>query len=106
MGYVYIMTNKSNRVLYVGVTTDLVRRIDEHKSESGSRFTIKYNCNKLVFFEVYEEIEKAINRETQLKWWKRQWKIDLIERINPKWEDLGMSLCNNPVLRDSGSSPE
>ena len=106
MGYVYIMTNKSNRVLYIGVTTDLVRRVAEHKSESGSRFTIKYNCSKLVYYEVYDEIEDAINRETQLKGWRREWKIELVERLNPTWRDLGLNLCNNPVLRDSGSSPE
>ena len=106
MGYVYIMTNKSNHVLYIGVTTDLVRRVAEHRGSSGSRFTIKYNCSKLIYYEVYNEIEDAIHRETQLKGWQRRWKIDLIEQVNPKWQDLGVSLCDNPVLRDSGSSPE
>ena len=106
MGYVYIMTNKSNRVLYIGVTTDLVRRVSEHRDSSGSRFTIKYNCNKLIYYEVFDEIEDAIQRETQLKWWQRQWKINLIKRANPKWQDLGATLCDNPVLRDSGSCPD
>ena len=106
MGYVYIMTNKSNHVLYIGVTTDLVRRVMEHKDSSGSRFTIKYNCNKLVYYEVFDVIEDAIRRETQLKGWQRQWKINLIDKLNPKWQDLALTFCNNPVLRDSGSRPE
>ena len=106
MGYVYIMTNKSNRVLYIGVTTDLVRRVEEHIDESGSRFTIKYKCHKLIYYEVYYNIEDAINRETQLKGWQRKWKIELIKHMNPSWDNLGLTLYTNPALRDSGSSPE
>ena len=106
MGYVYILTNRHNNVLYVGVTSDLVRRINEHASGVGGRFTSKYNCHKLVHYEVYASIEAAISRETQLKWWCRDWKIELIERKNPGWLDLGKDLRGNPVLGDSGSSPE
>ena len=118
MGYVYILTNAYNTVLYIGVTSDLVRRIAEHGEGSGSAFTSKYKCHKLVYYEVYQDIESAIDRETQLKWWCRKWKEQLIESLNPDWKDLGVSIASNPLLRDSlqkdaelaslgsGSSPE
>ena len=106
MGYLYIMTNTRNTVLYVGVTTDLYRRMMEHSEGIGSRFTHKYNCKKLVYYEVFQTIEEALSRETQLKWWRRIWKIQLIEKSNPTWADLGENLFSCPYLRDSGSSPE
>ena len=85
---VYIMTNKRNTVLYTGVTNDLQRRVLEHKSGEGSKFTSKYNINKLVFFEVTDEINAAITREKQIKAGSRQKKIDLINNMNPEWRDL------------------
>ena len=86
--YVYILTNKTNRVLYTGVTNDLVRRVYEHKNHFAKSFTEKYNVTKLVYFEHTESIEGAILREKQIKAGSRQKKIDLINSTNPNWEDL------------------
>lgn len=80
---VYIMTNFANTTFYIGVTNNLLRRIHEHKTKSIHGFTSKYNLSKLVYFEWNERIEDALNREKQLKNWKRQWKIDLIAKNNP-----------------------
>ena len=85
---VYIMTNKSNTVLYTGVTNDLYRRVTEHKSGKGSTFTSKYNVNKLVFFECGDDINAAIDREKQIKGGSRQNKMNLINEMNPEWRDL------------------
>ena len=87
-GYIYVMTNRNNTVLYIGVTNDLARRKAEHSSGQGSLFTSKYNCTKLVYFESFPDINQAILREKQLKNWKREWKIALIEKVNPDWTDL------------------
>jgi putative endonuclease len=86
--YVYILTNKTNRVLYTGVTNDLIRRVYEHKEKFVEGFTKKYNVNKLVYYEVCEEIEGAILREKQVKDGPRLKKIRLIESVNPEWRDL------------------
>ena len=86
--YVYILPNKSNKVLYIGVTNDLVRRTFEHKNKLVEGFTKKYNLIKLVYYEVTDNVESAINREKQLKNWHRDWKINLINQFNPKWKDL------------------
>jgi putative endonuclease len=86
--YVYILTNKSNRVLYTGVTNDLERRMYEHKNKLIPGFTEKYNVNKLVYFDQTTDVTSAIGREKQIKGWTRQKKIELIESINPKWIDL------------------
>ena len=90
--YVYILTNKTNNVLYIGVTNNLYRRISEHRQKKVKGFTQKYNCTKLVFFEETKYITDAIQREKQLKNWHREWKINLINEHNPKWEDLGEEL--------------
>ena len=90
--YVYILTNKTNKVLYIGVTNDLERRIFEHKNKLVEGFTKKYNLNKLVYYEVIENISSAIEREKQLKNWHRDWKINLINSFNPMWKDLGIDL--------------
>ncbi|WP_113663009.1 GIY-YIG nuclease family protein [Pedobacter nanyangensis] len=88
-GSVYILTNYDNDVLYIGVTSDLFSRIVEHKEKYyPSSFTAKYNCYKLVYYENFMLIEEAIAKEKQLKNWKRQWKINLINNFNPDWEDL------------------
>jgi putative endonuclease len=87
-GYVYFMTNKYNNVLYVGVTSNLLLRVAEHKAKINKGFTYKYNCNKLVYFEEFEVITDAIAREKQIKNWKREWKNDLICKDNPDWNDL------------------
>ncbi len=89
---VYILTNKHNKVLYVGVTGNLPKRIYEHKNKAVKGFTKKYNIDKLVYFEQTENIESAIRREKQLKNWHRDWKINLVNSRNPQWEDLSDKL--------------
>ena len=88
--YIYIMTNKTNRVLYTGVTNDLKRRVYEHKEKLVEGFTKRYNISKLVYYEVCEDVENAILREKQIKGWLRRKKIDLIESTNPEWRDLSL----------------
>lgn len=86
--YVYILTNKHNRVLYTGITSDLKKRVYQHKTKAVAGFTSTYNVNKLVYFEVFEDIYRAIEREKQIKGGSRQDKINLIDSFNPKWRDL------------------
>ena len=86
------MTNKSNAVLYIGVTGNLPRRIQEHKNKLIKGFTEKYNCTKLVYFEQTENVMSALEREKQLKKWRREKKINLIEKVNPEWKDLAENL--------------
>ena len=86
--YVYILTNAKHTALYVGVTNDLPRRIAEHKAGNFGGFTKKYNVHKLVYIETYPEINAAIAREKQLKNWRREKKIALIQSMNPAWDDL------------------
>ena len=86
--YVYILTNKTNNVLYTGVTNDIDRRILEHRSLQNHGFTAQYNVHKLVYYEEFNDIEEAIAREKQIKGGSRQKKIDLINELNPKWEEL------------------
>ena len=85
---VYIMVNKKNGTLYIGVTSDLIKRVHEHKSNLLSGFTQKYNCKNLVYYEPFETMEFAILREKQLKSGSRRKKISLIESLNPRWYDL------------------
>jgi putative endonuclease len=87
--YVYILTNKRNGTLYIGVSKSLYRRTLEHKlKQKPNSFTAKYNVYILVYFEIYQYIQDAINREKQLKKWNRAWKIRLIEKDNPSWRDI------------------
>lgn len=86
--YVYMLTNKYNNVLYIGVTNNIKRRTYEHKMKIVEGFTSKYNCVKLVWYEHFADINLAISREKQLKNWKRVWKNVLIEEQNPNWNDL------------------
>jgi putative endonuclease len=86
--FVYILTNKTNNVLYVGVTNDLIRRIKEHKDKKIEGFTKKYNLTKLVYFEATKDVKAAISREKQIKRWRREKKESLINGINPEWRDL------------------
>jgi len=85
---VYILASKRNGTLYIGVTSDLVKRIWEHKNNMLEGFTKRYNVHRLVWYELHESMESAINREKRLKDWKRKWKMELIERNNPNWQDL------------------
>ncbi len=87
-GYVYIVTNKNNTVLYTGVTSDLIKRINQHKNKVVKGFTTKYNCNKLVYYEIGNGMEGCIVREKQIKAGSRKKKIQLIEEMNPSWKDL------------------
>ena len=89
--YVYIMTNVSDAVLYVGVTNDLQRRIYEHKNKLVKGFSEKYNLYKLVYYEETNDIKSAIAREKQLKNWRRQWKVNLIKAENPGFSDLNIN---------------
>ncbi len=82
-----MLASQQNGTLYIGVTSDLIKRIWEHK-EGYSEFTKKYNVKKLVYFERHDNNESAIKKEKLLKFWKRKWKLDLIEKTNPNWEDL------------------
>lgn len=89
---VYILASKRNGTLYIGVTSDLVKRVWEHKNNLVDGFTKKYGVHQLMYFEMHEDMESAIQREKQLKKWNRDWKIDLIEKDNPEWADLYESL--------------
>jgi putative endonuclease len=86
--YVYILGSERNGTLYTGVTANLVKRVYEHKNDLADGFTKKYNVHRLVWYEVYGSAETAITREKQIKKWKRDWKLQLIERSNPYWNDL------------------
>ena len=90
--YVYILTNKTNGILYTGVTNNLIKRTYAHKNEVVDGFTKKYKLHKLVYFEQHRDIREALLREKQIKRWKRAWKIELIEKLNPIWEDLYYNL--------------
>ena len=86
--YVYILANRPRGVLYVGVTNDLQRRMEQHKSKAVPGFTRQYGVTRLVYFEEYESIFEARQREASLKRWRRAWKFQLIESVNPEWGDL------------------
>lgn len=87
-GWVYIMTNRPNGILYVGVTSDLARRVWEHREGVLDGFTKKYNLKRLVYAESYDDVAAAIRREKNLKHWSRSWKVQLILAQNPNWDDL------------------
>ena len=86
--YVYILASRTGGTLYIGVTNDLIRRVAEHKLKIAESFTKRHEVTRLVYFEVFDQIEQAIRREKRLKKWTRTWKISLIEKDNPNWIDL------------------
>lgn len=88
--FVYIMASNNSNSIYIGVTNDLKKRVNEHKNHTNEGFSSKYNCVNLVYFEKFNDIEKAIKREKKLKSWKRDWKDDLIKKDNPKFYDLAI----------------
>ena len=90
--WVYILCSKINGTLYVGVTSNLNRRVFEHKNKMVEGFTKKYGVDRLVYAEEYQDVKEAIYREKCIKKWNRQWKIDLIEKLNPDWDDLYVTL--------------
>ena len=85
---VYILASKRNGTLYIGVTSDLIKRTWEHKNDSVEGFTKRYRVHRLVYYELHEDMESAIRREKQMKKWNRDWKLELIEQQNPDWRDL------------------
>jgi len=93
--YIYFMVNKNNTALYIGITSDLLKRVYQHKTKVYKGFTSKYNCDKLVYFEEFENINQAIAREKQLKAGNRQRKEALIELENPSWKDLSKGWISN-----------
>ncbi len=92
--YLYILANKYNGTLYIGVTNDLERRMFEHKNKLVEGFTKRYSLNRLVYFETFQYVNDAIKREKNMKKWKRQWKIDLIEQGNLNWSHLSRDWPN------------
>jgi putative endonuclease len=90
--FVYILASKKYGTMYIGVTSDLVKRIYEHKNNLVEGFTQKYSVHTLIYFEETSDIQAAISREKQLKKWNRKWKVELIEKTNPNWSDLYDSL--------------
>ncbi|WP_306742164.1 GIY-YIG nuclease family protein [Marinifilum sp. D714] len=88
--YIYIMSNKNRTTLYIGVSSDLNRRIAEHSEGIGAKFTKRYNLTDLLYYEEFDDISEAIAREKQLKNWKREWKLNLIKSLNPELKDLKM----------------
>ena len=92
--YLYILASERNGTLYIGVTSNLEKRIYEHKQHINEGFTKKYNVDRLVWYSCYEDITEAITREKQIKKWNRSWKIKAIEDMNPEWKDLSIGLFN------------
>jgi putative endonuclease len=88
VSFVYFVTNKRYGTIYTGLTTNLLKRIEEHKLEQAAGYTKEHGCKNLVYYEIHEDIQQAAQRERLLKRWKRTWKIELIEKSNPDWADL------------------
>ena len=92
--YVYLLASKKHGTLYLGVTNNLVRRVYEHRTKAVPSFTSRYGVDKLVWFEIHATAEAAITREKELKKWRRDWKIRMIEESNPEWDDLYPGITN------------
>jgi putative endonuclease len=92
--YVYILASRRDGAIYLGVTNNIVRRVYEHRTKAVPGFTSKYNITRLVWIEIYDDPISAISREKELKKWKRDWKVKLIEKDNPEWNDLYESICS------------
>ena len=95
MYFVYLLSNHGKTVFYTGFTNDLARRVYEHKQKQYAGFTAKYNCNILLYYEKFEDMEHAKHRENQIKRYKREWKRNLIDSINPEWIDLSSNFPFN-----------
>ncbi len=102
-GYVYILTNKPEGTLYIGVTNNLIRRVWEHKEKLVEGFTKTYHLDQLVYYEIADDMYAAISREKQLKRWHRQWKLNLISQFNPYWHDLYPRICGQ-IVKDAETS--
>jgi putative endonuclease len=92
--YVYILASKKNGTLYVGMAKELGKRVVRHKDGRGSKFVQKYKIHILIYYEKVKGYREARKRERQLKWWKRKWKLALIEQTNPEWKDLGKEILD------------
>jgi putative endonuclease len=92
--YVYILASRRDGAIYVGITRDLVKRVFEHRSKAAPGFTARYNITMLVWFEAYDDPLTAIAREKEIKKWRRSWKVDLIVKTNPNWDDLFAEICS------------
>ena len=103
--YVYILTNWNNRVMYIGVTNNLERRLFEHKNKLVKGFTEKYNTDKLVYFESTTDVRSAIEREKEIKKWRREKKNNLVETANPEWKDLSVEWSQKPRIPSGDSVP-
>ena len=99
--YVYILASKRNGTLYTGVTSDLIKRVYQHKNDQIKGFTSNYQIHMLVYYEETNNIEAAITREKQLKKWNRKWKLELIEKVNPNWNDLAKAWIPDQVGNDN-----
>jgi putative endonuclease len=102
--YTYIMSNYGRNVFYVGVTSNIQARVGEHKNGEGGKFTSKYKCHYLMYFEEFDWIRDAIAREKNLKNWKREWKINLIKSKNLEFKDLSEEWLKKPVVKDPETS--
>jgi putative endonuclease len=98
--FVYLLTNWNNKVMYIGMTNNLVRRVYEHKTKAVKGFTEKYNVHKLVYFEETSDVNAAIAREKEIKKWRREKKNELVIRVNPKWRDLAVDIGLPPCHFD------
>ncbi|MEO0440642.1 MAG: GIY-YIG nuclease family protein [Pseudomonadota bacterium] len=87
-GFVYFMANRKNGAIYTGVTSNLIKRVHDHRDGTVDGFTRQHDCKRLVWFEQYDDLQEARRREMQIKKWKRDWKVRLIEEANPDWKDL------------------
>ena len=103
--YVYILASKKNGTLYVGITNDLLRRVEEHRQHLIPGFTAKYDVTRLVYYEEGNDVHAIIAREKQLKHWNREWKIELIEQSNPTWRDLYPELAGEGRPEDQSLPP-
>lgn len=104
-GYVYIMASSRNGTLYIGMTSDLMKRVWEHRNGIVRGFTRKYGCKTLVWYEAHEDLEQARWRELQIKKWKRAWKLSEIEQLNPDWQDLYPTLLEGSSRSLTGPLP-
>jgi len=102
--YVYIMQSSSRRALYIGMTNNLHKRVFQHKTHRFEGFTDDYNAVRLVYWESFDDVDKAINREKQLKRWRREKKLWLINKLNPQWEDLAIDWYKSPRERQGPSA--
>jgi len=101
--YVYILSTERNGTLYTGVTSDMIKRVYQHKNDLKEGFSKQYGIHRLAWYEVHRSAEAAITQEKQIKKWNRQWKLELIEQFNPEWRDLYLDLINTsgfPLSRE------